>query len=91
MTAMQVQQAVLTVRRAEQDEVFAKHPDLQWQIAEFGCHCHRLPEPAEVFAAGRAFFHVGEFSVLRRDGLIVIGAVAETLELTRLRQGTLLA
>jgi hypothetical protein len=62
--AMAVQQADPPPAVAKHHQILAHDPDPHRMLLELGGHGHRVPEAAQVFAAGGAGAHMGEFRIL---------------------------
>ena len=75
MRAMQFQQPDLAALVAKGDEVLAEDAQPPRHLAQLRGLDDRLPEPPQIFAAGRARADPGQFLVYRRTIAMVIGAV----------------
>ena len=73
--AVAVQQADGPAALAEQDQVLAQHADQFRQVADLGGEGDRMPEAAQVFAAGRPGRHMGHLDVLAPGACVQIAAV----------------
>ena len=76
MTAMTVQQPVSAATVPEQNQILTQYPNQQRQFTDLGGHRNRLPVPAHVFAASRAWSDMGKLAVFARDIALVISAIA---------------
>src|SRR4051794_26710614 len=72
MGTVQLQHADGAGPVAKRDKVLAQYPDPQRQVAQIVGEAHRLPEPAQVFAARRVGADMGEFDVLARVLTMVV-------------------
>jgi hypothetical protein len=75
MRAMQSQEADRAALVAERDEVLAEDAQPARQLGQLARQDDRLPEAAQILAAGRARTDSGQFLVLRRPLAMVIAAV----------------
>src|ERR1700730_10027470 len=75
MRAMQFQEADRAALVAERDEVLAENAQAARQLPQRVGQDDRLPEAAQIFAAGRARPDSGQLLVFRRPLAMVVAAV----------------